>query len=94
VWIGELPVSEPLGRQRMRLILPTRTHDVTLTLGLSQARWMTSIIHRAAPSHGLQDYPRLTEIREEFEQVTQESFEQFTKQPPWEKARRAGLLLV
>ena len=58
----------------MRLILPTRTHDVTLTLSLSQAQWMTDIIHRATPSHGLQDYPRLTEIREEFEQVTQGKF--------------------
>ncbi|MGH7258678.1 MAG: radical SAM protein, partial [Nitrospiraceae bacterium] len=94
VWIGEPPVIAPLGRQRMRLILPTRTHDVTLTLGLTQTRWMTDIIHRATPSHGPQDYPRLIEIREEFEQVMQRNFEQFTKQPPWEKARRAGLLLV
>ena len=94
VWIGEPPVREPLGRQRMRLILPTRTHDVTLTLSLSQAQWMNDIIHRATPSHGLQDYPRLTEIREEFEQVTGENFKRFTKQSSWDKARRAGLLLV
>ncbi len=78
----------------MRLILPTRTHDVTLTLSLPQAQWMNDIIHRATPSHGLQDYPRLTEIREEFEQVTGENFKKFTKQSSWDKARRAGLLLV
>lgn len=94
VWIGEPPVREPLGPQRMRLILPTRTHDVTFTLSLSQAQWMTDIIHRATPSHGLQDYPRLTEIREEFEQVTGGNFKKFTKQSSWDKARRAGLLLV
>ena len=94
VWIGEPPVREPLGRQRMRLILPTRTHDVTLTLSLPQAQWMNDIIHRATPSHGLQDYPRLTEIREEFEQVTGGNFKRFTKQSSWDKARRAGLLLV
>ncbi len=94
VWIGEPPVTEPLGRQRTRLILPTRTRDVTFALSLSQAHWMTDIIHRATPSHGLKDYPRLTEIRKEFEQVTQENFEQFTEHPSWKKARSAGLLLV
>ena len=57
-------------------------------------QWMTDIIHRATPSHGLQDYPRLTEIREEFEQVTGGNFKRFTKQSSWDKARRAGLLLV
>ncbi|MET0516780.1 MAG: radical SAM protein [Nitrospiraceae bacterium] len=94
VWIGEPPVTEPLGRQRTRLILPTRTRDVTFALSLSQAHWMTDIIHRATPSHGLKDYPRLIEIRKEFEQVTQENFEQFTEHPSWKKARSAGLLLV
>jgi radical SAM superfamily enzyme YgiQ (UPF0313 family) len=96
VWIGEPPVFEPVGRHRVRLILPTRTHDVTLTLPLPHAQWLADLTQRAAPSpHGSRpEYPRLIELQEHFEQTTRGDFQKFIKQPAWEKARRAGLLLI
>jgi hypothetical protein len=96
VWIGGTPVLELKGRGRTRMILPTRTHDTSLSLPLTQARWLLELLRSATPrleaDHVI--YPRLTDLREQYRKETQREFDEFSNGAAWRKVRKAGLLLV
>jgi radical SAM superfamily enzyme YgiQ (UPF0313 family) len=96
VWIGGTPVLESIGRKRMKLILPSRTDDVVLSLPIAQARWLADLIYSATP-RWMPDptgYPRLAELRDHFQAATQRDFDGFWNGAAWKTARKAGLLLV
>ena len=96
VWIGGTPVLESIERRRTTLILPSRTDDVAVSLSLDQARWLADLIDMATPrsSPGRAGYPRVAEIREQFEEKVQGDFDAFWKGKAWRTVRKAGLLLV
>jgi hypothetical protein len=93
VWLGGLPVCEPVGR-RTRLILPGRTSDHAITLADQQAQWLDDLIHRSTPQKNRsKPYPLLRETKTTFPGTTRE-FETFLNSTSWKKVRTAGLLLV
>jgi hypothetical protein len=96
VWIGGTPVLESVERRRTTLILPSRTDDVTVSLPLDQARWLADLIDMATPrsSPSRAGYPRVAELREQFEQKVQGDYDAFWKGTAWRMVRKAGLLLV
>jgi radical SAM superfamily enzyme YgiQ (UPF0313 family) len=96
VWIGGRPVLESIGRARAKLILPTRTEDVVLSLPPAQARWLTDMIHAATPEakSDRDGYPRLIDMRKQFEETLQRDFDEFRNGTAWQRTRKAGLLLV
>jgi hypothetical protein len=96
VWIGGRPVLESVGRARAKLILPTRTEDVVLSLPPAQARWLTGMIQTATPEakSPRDGYPRLIDMRKQFEETLQQDFDEFRNGTAWQRTRKAGLLLV
>ncbi len=96
VWIGGTPVLESAGRARARLIVPTRTEDASLSLPPAAARWLAETIMAATPGprSGREEYPRLIDLRKQFEETVQENFDDFWNGTACRKVRRAGLLLV
>lgn len=96
VWIGGRPVVPSTGAARIRIILPSRTDDFTITLSSQQAEWMLRLLHEAtpAPSRTNREYPRLAEARQQFPASGPRGFDRFSKTTPWQTIRQAGLLLV
>jgi hypothetical protein len=96
VWVGGRPVFQSVGQARAKLILPTRAADVVLSLSPAQARWLADLIRAATPeerSHRA-GYPRLIDIRKQFEKAVRQHFDEFRNGTAWQKTRKAGLLLV
>jgi tRNA A37 methylthiotransferase MiaB len=87
VWIGEVPVAEPAGRGRCRMILPTRTDDVTVDVPSAQAVWLVELLRASTPMAGAR-YPVWKDV------AAARDGEAFMKTAGWKKVRAAGLLLV
>jgi radical SAM superfamily enzyme YgiQ (UPF0313 family) len=96
VWIGGRPALGPAGRRRMTVILPSRTDDAAVSLPLAQGRWLLDLIDRTTPrlSRNRTGYPRIAELREQFEEQTQGHFDEFWNGKAWRAVRKMGLLLV
>ncbi len=96
VWIGGRPVLESRGHARAKLILPTRTEDIALSLPSTLACWLDDLIRAATPegSAHRMGYPRLIDMRKQFEEALHQDFDEFRKGIAWRKIRKAGLLLV
>jgi hypothetical protein len=96
VWIGGTPVLQSMGRTRAQLILPARTDDTVLVLPSATARSLMQLIAAATPRPIPDDrhYPRLTDVRAGFSDMTAEDFKRLLNSAAWRKIRRAGLLLV
>jgi hypothetical protein len=87
VWIGGVPVAEPAGRGRCRMILPTRTDDVTVDVPSAQAVWLVELLRASTPMAGAR-YPVWKDV------AAARAGEAFMKTAGWKKVRAAGLLLV
>jgi hypothetical protein len=96
VWAGGVPVVEPDGRRRCRVILPSRTQDVELRLVPDQATWLIDLIHAATPrreKHG-NGYPPLGEVRSQYPSGGRRGFDTWIRSPAWRKVKKIGLLLI
>jgi hypothetical protein len=80
----------------MTVILPSRTDDAAVSLPLAQGRWLLDLIDRTTPrlSRNRTGYPRIAELREQFEEQTQGHFDEFWNGKAWRAVRKMGLLLV
>jgi hypothetical protein len=96
VWVGGRPVFQSVGQARAKLILPTRAADVVLSLPPAQARWLADLIRAATPEERPHraGYPRLIDIRKQFQKAVRQDFDEFRNGTAWQKTRKAGLLLV
>ena len=93
VWLGGLPVSDPRARH-VRLILPGRMSDATVTLPLAQGQWLENVIQQATPHKDRSaPYTWLRDAKTNFPGQARE-FATFLESPSWKKVRAAGLLLV
>ena len=87
VWIGGTPVVESSRRGRSRVILPTRTDDVTVELPVQQVAWLAELLRASTPKPGIR-YPVWKNV------AAAKDGAAFVKSAAWKKARAAGLLLV
>jgi hypothetical protein len=96
VWIGGSPVLGATGARRTRLILPTRTEDLTLNLSSPHASWLMTLLQQStpAPHRTAREYPRLAEVRGTFPVSRGRGFDRFVETAAWHNIRQAGLLLV
>lgn len=96
VWVGGKPVLEAGKGPTVRVILPTRTEDITVRLDRDHAVWLLDLLEAATPTDAPDrlGYPHLTELREQFPQRSAQPFDVFRKGPAWKKVRQAGLLFV
>ena len=93
VWLGGLPISETRAC-RLRVVLPGRISDTTVTLPLVQGQWLVDVIQQATPHNDRPSpYPWLRDAKSSFPGQTKE-FATFLESPNWKKVRAAGLLLV
>ena len=86
VWTGGMPVVEAGRRGQCRVILPTRTDDVTLELPSAQAAWLVEVLRASTPTAGAR-YPVLKD-------AVAKARAAVVKSAGWAKVRAAGLLLV
>jgi radical SAM superfamily enzyme YgiQ (UPF0313 family) len=95
VWIGGTPVIEERGRYH-RVILPTRTEDVSLRLSAETAAWLVGVIRAATPTREKQGerYPALKDVQPDYPRIGSRSFEMFLRSRTWTRVRHLGLLLV
>ena len=96
VWIGGEPVVEPCGKDRCRLILPTRTEDAEARLPAERAAWLVGLIREATPTRDKrgEGYPLLKDVRARYPFGGSRGFDAMLRSVTWQKAREAGLLLV
>ena len=96
VWIGSRPIMTGRTATKQRVILPTRTEDLSLMLSTHQARWVVSLLDESTPSPrgAAVEYPRIAEARERFPLSGPKGFDRFSRSPAWHTIRGAGLLLV
>jgi hypothetical protein len=96
VWIGSRPIVTAQGATKRRVILPTRTEDVSLVLPARQAEWVAALLEKASPSAsgGPIEYPRFAEARDHFPVSGRQGFDRFSRTRAWQSIRDAGLLLV
>ncbi len=96
VWIGANPVLRGKDESRVRVILPTRTEDVSFILARREAAWLTSLLRHSAPQpeRAAQGYPHVGEVRRSFPNKGPHGFDRFVQTTAWRETRRAGLLLV
>jgi hypothetical protein len=94
VWIGGTPVVEKDGRFH-RVILPTRTEDVTLRLPADKAHWLVDLIRAATPIAGKrgEGYPVLKDMQAGYPGGSRQ-FDAWLRSTAWKKTREIGLLLV
>lgn len=94
VWLGGKPLGHTVGKTRT-LRWPNRTAE-TLDLPTAEARWIETLIARAAPKRrkGLvQTYPLLRDAIGSFPGGWKRG-ESFLSTASWDTIRKAGLLLV
>ena len=96
VWIGGRPVVAAKGTTRVKIILPTRMEDFSISVSSDQVDWLMDLLQNASPSlHRTdRDYPRFAEARERFPHTGARGFDRFARTAAWHNARQAGLLLV
>ncbi len=96
VWIGGAPVMEPAGRNRRRVILPTRTEDIVVLMPSDKADWLMELIRTATPARDKRGdgYPVLKEVRTRCPFGGPHGFDMLFRSRLWQQARTAGLLLV
>jgi radical SAM superfamily enzyme YgiQ (UPF0313 family) len=96
VWIGGRPIHMTAGPNRIKVILPTRTEDVSLILSAQHATWLLTVLQQSTPEppRTACAYPRLAEVRDGFPITGPRGFDRFSRNRAWHSIRRAGLLLV
>jgi len=96
VWIGGLPVSEPLGKTHRRIILPNRVEDVEVRMPTDRGAWLLELIEAATPVRDRRGggYPSFTEVRARYPFGGTRGFNALVRSQSWRRARAAGLLLV
>jgi len=96
VWLGGKPSIEPGGRgKKVRLYLPGRDEDLSLTLERSVAEWCCSVLSASRP-RGRKEAPllRLGELKRSYPSFSKKPFDTFLKSKEWSSLRAAGLLLL
>ncbi len=96
IWIGGTPVSEPLGKNHRRIILPNRVEDVEVRMPLDRAVWLLELIEAATPARDRRGrgYPSLTDVKAMYPFGGTCGFNTLLRSQSWRHARAAGLLLV
>lgn len=96
VWIGGMPVQQPVSRTWCDVIVPNRSDDAVIRLRADRADWFCELLQHATPRpmEGGVEYPRLADVQAQYPFGGRAGFGRFVRTNAWTQARAMGLLLI